>query len=577
MLTNARLGKWREAFAQANQVALLDHADPMHLASAGRMLEISGVWADAERLYRRFAQDAPHLLFPRFRLCQVLARAGRRAEATGLFDQLKSRAPSNPRIAALQALLVPAAAENVPDAISPGLWRRWFGGEAQWHEGGSVGRAEMAVVVIGFRCQPGLADAVRSILEQGDGAEIVVVNSGGGCPEALLADCASRLRIINILAPLYAGAARNVGIDASAAPYVSFLAADCRARPGWISARLNAHRRGARAVASAIAPPDAGGSLAMAAHISLFGARSPQVPPVQALRYGASYDRQVFREFGYFNPALRISEDTDFARRIGRKVFPIWDPRVLTEHAGPASLVRFVSEMFSRGRRAARHQFPGAGQSAWRLPTALLNAVRQRNEAARRIAREILRLETPRQRAVMRRLLPASLAYGAGILAGLLDGRSAGREHGRSLRAGPDAALRHAGRATRRDPESTAFLLTHAELLRSRPDTDAQEKSMRELDAAGRLSGFREDGLLSLARWLVERGLYERAWMLGDAATFDLPAAAGIHEYLAEAAHARGDAAAFELAALDAFARNALSERLRLQFQAFLKSGPSGA
>jgi hypothetical protein len=42
------------------------------------------------------------------------------------------------------------------------------------------------------------------------------------------------------------GSARNIGIKATRAPYVAFLASDCRATQGWARKRLAAHRRALR-------------------------------------------------------------------------------------------------------------------------------------------------------------------------------------------------------------------------------------------------------------------------------------------------------------------------------------------
>lgn len=55
-------------------------------------------------------------------------------------------------------------------------------------------------------------------------------------------------------ARLLPGAVRNLGIAATSAPYVSFLAADCRAERGWAAGRLAAHRAGAPAVSGIMSP-----------------------------------------------------------------------------------------------------------------------------------------------------------------------------------------------------------------------------------------------------------------------------------------------------------------------------------
>ncbi len=562
MLAGLRAGRRQAALDHARQIATADDSDLHSLALAGRILEIDGCWEDAEGLYGRMAAMAPDLIYPRYRLCAVLAERGRDAAAAELAGILVLQFPSNPRVGSLAERIGRSMQREAGASLPSCRWRRWFEGEASWHEGGAVARSKLAVVVIGFRAQSGLVRAVSSLLEQDEQAEIVVVNSGGGDPKALLADHADRLRILNIRQPLYAGAARNVGIDASVAPHVAFLAGDCRARPGWIRARLAAHGRGARGVASAIVPSDLDSDLAVAAHLCLFGARSPQVPPTQALRYGASYDRHVLGQFGYFHAALRISEDTDLARRLGKQVHPAWDPRVQTEHAAPSGRLRFWAEMFGRGRRAARYHPARDQQTPWRpgLCSELIEGASQRTDTALRIARDILKVAPQRLGSIRSRLAPASVSYGAGLFVGLVGLHRAGRAHRKSrdcrARGEMSRAIRYAERAHRRDPENLAIRLDCADLLLARDEGDDGARAAVHLDAAAWLAAFHGGRLVVMADWLVARRLHDRAWMLGEIATFTLPAETLVHERLAQAAEAIGDPAAFELAAFDAMARD---------------------
>src|SRR5947209_15338845 len=108
---------------------------------------------------------------------------------------------------------------------------------------------ELACVVLSFRDQRSLPDAVRSLVAQAPGAELVVVNSGGGDPRGSLKRAGIDAPVISRRERLFVGAARNVGIEATSAPFVSFLAADCVAGDGWVDARLQAHHAGAPAVA----------------------------------------------------------------------------------------------------------------------------------------------------------------------------------------------------------------------------------------------------------------------------------------------------------------------------------------
>ncbi len=248
---------------------------------------------------------------------------------------------------------------------------------------------ELAVVVLSVGNQPELTDAVRSVLAQREAVELVVVNSGGGDAAATVAPLGAR--VMSVPERLHAGGARNAGIAATRAPYVSFLAADCRAEPGWVDARLAAHRSGSRAVASAVTNANPGTLASWASYVLVFGRRMPGLDGRQALRYGVSYDRSLFREFGTFREDLRSGEDTELHARWPGTVPIAWEPRVRTAHLHPTTVRTLVSDQFARGRRssAAWAQLSG--------PAPLASVAGVVTGAGRDLARAI-RLADPGQR-----------------------------------------------------------------------------------------------------------------------------------------------------------------------------------
>src|SRR5262249_39445175 len=86
---------------------------------------------------------------------------------------------------------------------------------------------QLACVVLSLENEPGLVDAVRSILAQRPTPEVVVVNSGGGDPASTLRAAGIDVPVIDVRRRLLPGAVRNLGIGATSAPVVAFLAADC--------------------------------------------------------------------------------------------------------------------------------------------------------------------------------------------------------------------------------------------------------------------------------------------------------------------------------------------------------------
>ena len=219
--------------------------------------------------------------------------------------------------------------------------------------------SELACVVLCLRAQPEVVDAVRSVADQVD--ELVVVNTGGGDAKALLAAAGlGDVTVVHREERHFPGGARNLGIEHTSAPFVSFLAADNVAHPGWGDGRRRRHRAGAKAVAACmVALPDEA-TPGLAAHMIMFHTRAPTAPEDRRKLYGVSYARELFDEAGPFRADLRTAEDTEFHSRLG---VPIeWAPEVRNSHRGPATVRALLADRFVRGRRAAEaaHLFPGS-------------------------------------------------------------------------------------------------------------------------------------------------------------------------------------------------------------------------
>lgn len=218
----------------------------------------------------------------------------------------------------------------------------------------STSAPAIAAIVLSYGDRPTLIEAVRSLYAQDVPAEILVVHSGDGNVEARLSEAGLKVRVVHSADRLFPGAARNLGLSATQAPFVAFLADDCIAEPGWLWERLRAHRQGAPAVASALLCHKPDHPVALAAHLSLFVRRMPRADPGVALTYGASYARSLFSKYGPFREDLEGGEDTDFIQRLDPTERPKWQPLVRTVHAGAETLGAFLSEQYRRGKLMAK-------------------------------------------------------------------------------------------------------------------------------------------------------------------------------------------------------------------------------
>jgi Glycosyl transferase family 2 len=273
--------------------------------------------------------------------------------------------------------------------------------------------AELACAVLSLAGDSRLVGAVRSLRAQSEAVEVVVVNSGGGDPAASLRAAGLEVPVVDHPSRLFPGEARNLGVDATEAPYLAFLAADCRAQPGWAAGRLAAHRSGAAAVASVITATSLTRRSESASLLLVFGRRLTSTPPHWRRHYSLSYERGLFERHGRFREDLRTGEDTDFNDRFCQEEEVAWAPTVVTAHAFPATPGALLSDQYRRGqlralaeRELGRISAPGiAAQSLAFLVPRLRTAIRARDRGERRILLRGWPL-----------LLPGALAYAAGAL-----------------------------------------------------------------------------------------------------------------------------------------------------------------
>ena len=250
------------------------------------------------------------------------------------------------------------------------------------------GTPDLAGIVLALGAPDMAIDAVRSLLAQDPPVEVVVVNSGGGGMAAKLQAAGLDVPVIEREERLYVGAARNLGIAATRAPHVGFLADDCRAAPGWSLHRLAAHRAGKSIVASAVIPSHPRNPFALASHLALYRRRLPRIAPGNAALYGASYDRALFAEYGLFREDLRVGEDTEFRLRLPAEHTPAWEPKVQAIHLSPTTLTGLLRDQYARGMRASDSSWTVSGKRIPYGPRWTYIQVRSTIRKSRRLVRK---------------------------------------------------------------------------------------------------------------------------------------------------------------------------------------------
>lgn len=266
-------------------------------------------------------------------------------------------------------------------------------------------------MVLSFRNEGTVLDALASLAEQDEPLELVLSHSGGGPTPDLVRERFPGVRIAASEARRSPGAARNAGIDCSQAPYVGFLAGDCRARPGWAAGRLRRHRAGAEAVATAMVPPRATAA-ALASFLIQHSYRMAHVPPPPALRFGASYSRPLLERVGPFREDIPGEEDVELNERvIAAGVRIEWAPEVAVEHLYPEDARSLLADGYRRGSmrrtvRGGRRRWPVlAARALLDGPAGIRHALRPGSALARAEVARVAPL-----------VLLGAAAYSAGVL-----------------------------------------------------------------------------------------------------------------------------------------------------------------
>lgn len=218
------------------------------------------------------------------------------------------------------------------------------------------GRPGLSAVLMGYRNESTIVGALRSLLEQADdeGIEVIAVVSGGDGSADLISECSADVRVVASSTRLLPGGARNAGIAHCTGEIVAFLAGDCVAMPGWVAGRIAAHRAGHDVVASAVDVGDRAGLLARAELYLLFSTRLPTHPAGPASRpqaHGLSFSRSALDAIAPFREDVRTGEDTLVLDRLEALGVPVWfEPAIVVEHVGSATLRSFLHDQYARGR-----------------------------------------------------------------------------------------------------------------------------------------------------------------------------------------------------------------------------------
>ena len=313
----------------------------------------AGLWEHATDLCARITEKYKEPLYAQILAARTHIALGEMTQAAHALNTAESFIPEcNPDIlAAEKDALLPKGSRFVS---TDALWRRWTNGHASILEGSKVHKGELAVVVIGLHAPQELEEAIASIRAEAVLPEIVVVNSGGGDVEGVLAKHLEYIRLINIEERLFAGAARNIGVDASESAHVAFLASDCEILPGWVEKRIALHRVGYSAVAGCMSSGAYSNDIGLVASCIFHSGRNPEFEIPEQQKYSLSYARSLFESHGCFPSGMRIGEDTFLNEKLKLDFEIASSPEIQIVHKSPDVIEDLRADVTKRAHRRAK-------------------------------------------------------------------------------------------------------------------------------------------------------------------------------------------------------------------------------
>lgn len=219
---------------------------------------------------------------------------------------------------------------------------------------------DITIIIISINCDYNLIDNISSIIQHKNyfRVQIIVVNTGKLGVKDTILELSDHVLIIENENIKFVGYARNIGIRESKSDIISFLASDCRITENWIKIRLDLHKK-QRIVSSSLRPVLTNSKfknyIAYGNYIVTHFYRIPEITPHRAAKFGLSYHKNIFYQFGLFDENTRVGEDTILNNKISKHEQIKWNPEVITLHKYPYCIFESINEQFRRGQRETRY------------------------------------------------------------------------------------------------------------------------------------------------------------------------------------------------------------------------------
>ncbi|HEY6333243.1 MAG TPA: glycosyltransferase [Blastocatellia bacterium] len=219
----------------------------------------------------------------------------------------------------------------------------------------------VSVIIPCYNSERTIRECLRSITNQVTPVpfDVTVVDSSSDSTSSIVRNEFKSVRLIQLSSRTFAGAARNIGIRATAGRYCLMIDSDCVAAPALIERMVCDHRKGAYAAVGGSmwngTPESWSGLLCYLMEFKEFIPTAPLREVTSVPTANVCYRREALEQQGGFDDSMWLAEDILLNWKIHRSGGHIlFDPEIKVTHFNRTGWLRVLSYQLHMGRYSAK-------------------------------------------------------------------------------------------------------------------------------------------------------------------------------------------------------------------------------
>jgi glycosyltransferase involved in cell wall biosynthesis len=213
----------------------------------------------------------------------------------------------------------------------------------------------ISIIIPSYFSRSTIEDCIQSLLSQDtkESFDIWVINSSPDDISDSTALQFPEVHLIQLPQRVFAGKARNIGVQKAKGNILAFIDADCIVSSDWIDTIISWHQRGYKAVGGSIINESRDNIFSKAEYpleILEFSPNNPRAEVKFVSAANSSFSRDVFNQYGFF-PDIRAGEDVIFCHNLiekGEKI--IFDPDLKVFHKNDIGFQEYLKKQFMHGQ-----------------------------------------------------------------------------------------------------------------------------------------------------------------------------------------------------------------------------------